>query len=71
MNLTYRRKTLVEVDLAIWAQVRHFATLEKLSVNEALDLLLMKALDKCGYRIQKDAFRKSLANQQLVKGLTR
>jgi hypothetical protein len=52
MNI-YRRKTLVEVDLAIWAQLRHFATIHKLSVNETLELLLTKALNNCGYETQK------------------
>lgn len=63
MNLIYRRKTLVEVDLTVWAQVKCFATIKKLSVNEALELLLTKALDNCGYSVRKHmTTRKSLAD---------
>jgi conjugal transfer/entry exclusion protein len=43
-----RRKTLVDIDLSIWAKVRYFATMQKISVNSALEALLSKALGNCG-----------------------
>jgi hypothetical protein len=49
MGYTNRRKTLVDIDLSIWAKVRHFATMQRLSVNTALETLLAKALDSSGY----------------------
>jgi hypothetical protein len=45
----HKRKTLVDIDLSIWAGVKHFATIEKISVNDAVELLLKKGLNKCGY----------------------
>jgi hypothetical protein len=50
MNYTNRRKTLVDIDLSIWAKVRHFATMQKLSINSALEMLLAKALVNNGER---------------------
>lgn len=44
-----KRKTLVEIDLSIWARVKHFATIKEVSVNDAVQLLLRIALLNCGY----------------------
>ena len=52
MSSSDRRKTLVDIDLSIWAKVRHFATMHRLSVNSALEMLLVKALDSSGYVAQ-------------------
>jgi hypothetical protein len=76
MNLIDRKKTLVNVNLAVWARVRYFATIKKLSVNEALELLLTRALNKYGYRPQKGILpnaTKILADsgQQAAKELSR
>jgi hypothetical protein len=49
-----KRKTLVDIDLSIWAGVKHFATIEKISVNDAVELLLKQALSKCGYTGHQD-----------------
>ena len=49
MSSQHKRKTLVDIDLSIWAGVKHFATIEKISVNDAVELLLKQALSKCGY----------------------
>lgn len=56
MQNSNRRKTLVDIDLSIWAKVRYFAVMQKLSVNSALEMLLIKALGKSGTEIggQKD-----------------
>lgn len=40
-----KRKTLVQIDLPIWAEVRYFATINKISNNTALETLLVKALN--------------------------
>jgi hypothetical protein len=39
-----KRKTLVEIELPIWAKVRYFATINRISNNAALEALLVKAL---------------------------
>jgi len=39
-----KRKTLVEIELPIWAEVRYFATINRISNNAALEALLVKAL---------------------------
>ena len=49
MDFQHKRKTLVDIDLSIWAQVKHFATIEKTSVNEAVKVLLKTGLRNCGY----------------------
>ena len=54
MSSQYKRKTLVDIDLSIWAGVKHFATIEKISVNDAVELLLKKGLNKCGYIRRQD-----------------
>ena len=53
MGYTNRRKTLVDIDLSIWAKVRHFATMQKLSVNSAVERLLDRALASSGYIAEK------------------
>jgi len=70
MSSQHKRKTLVDIDLSIWAGVKHFATIEKISVNDAVELLLKQALSKCGYTGHQDKTiptGKSLAasNQQV------
>jgi hypothetical protein len=49
-----KQKTLVDIDLSIWARVKHFATLKKISINGALEHLLEKGLEDYGYDIAKD-----------------
>jgi hypothetical protein len=49
-----KRKTLVDVNLSIWAGVKYFATIEKISVNDAVELLLKKGMSKCGYTRYQD-----------------
>ena len=39
-----KRKTLIEIELPIWAKVRYFATINRISNNAALEALLVKAL---------------------------
>jgi hypothetical protein len=54
MALEYnKRKTLVEIDLSTWARVKHFATIKKISVNDAVQFLLGIGLSNCGYNILK------------------
>jgi macrodomain Ter protein organizer (MatP/YcbG family) len=53
MTSESKRKTLVDVELSIWAKVKHFATINNLSLNDAVQLLLKMGLDKCGYTVQE------------------
>lgn len=53
MSSEKRQKTLVDIDLSIWARVKHFATLKKISVNGALELLLERGLGECGYDVKR------------------
>jgi len=54
MTTENRRKTLVDIDLSIWAKVKHFATIKKISINAAAEHLLERGLGNCGYSIKKD-----------------
>jgi hypothetical protein len=49
-----RRKTLVDINLSIWAKVKYFATIRKISINEALELLVEKGLVACGCSIKRE-----------------
>jgi len=55
MILERKRKTLLDIDLSIWAQVKYFATLKKMSLNEAVRLLIEIGLSKCGNSPLKEA----------------
>jgi hypothetical protein len=44
------QKTMVEIGLPIWAGVRYFATINKISNNSALETLLSKALKDYGVK---------------------
>ncbi len=44
-------RTVIDVDRNTWANVKHFATLEKLTLNIAVQTLLENALSKFGYRL--------------------
>jgi len=44
MGFKDKRKTLVDVDLSIWGDVKRFATMKRMSVNSALEILLVRAL---------------------------
>jgi hypothetical protein len=48
-----RRKTLVDINLSIWATVKYFATIKKISINEALELLVERGLVAYGYSIKR------------------
>ena len=39
-------KTLIDIHKGTWAQVKYFATIKEISVNNAVDLLLKAALSK-------------------------
>jgi hypothetical protein len=47
MNLENKRRTLIDIDLSTWANVRYFATIRGLSINEAVEILLAKGLSTC------------------------
>jgi hypothetical protein len=50
MSDNYKKiKTLVNVDVPTWANLKHFATIKQLSIDSALGLLLIKALNSYGY----------------------
>lgn len=44
--ISSKRKTTIQVELSIWAEVRYFATLNNVSTNAGLETLLVKALKK-------------------------
>lgn len=41
-------KTLIDVNLSTWGEVKKYATIQKLSLNSAVDGLLTTALDIIG-----------------------
>ena len=49
-----RRKTQLEIDLNIRAEVRRFATLTGLSMNAAAEHLLERGLIDCGCNVKRD-----------------
>jgi hypothetical protein len=48
-----RRKTQLEIDLTIWAEVKRFATLQGLSINAAAEHLLERGLVYCGCSVKR------------------
>jgi hypothetical protein len=42
-------KTLIDVNLSTWGEVKKYATIQKLSLNSAVDCLLTTALDILGF----------------------
>jgi hypothetical protein len=46
-------KTVVEVARHIWADVKHLATKEHITLNSALEMLLVEALENRGYQYQQ------------------
>ncbi len=42
-------KTLIDVPDRVWGKVKYYATVEKLSLNSAVESLLNTALSKLGY----------------------
>jgi hypothetical protein len=42
-------KTLIEINRNIWAEVKHFATINNYSVSNAVEFLLSHALDVFGF----------------------
>lgn len=43
-------KTLIEVPNQLWANVRHYATARKITVNCALEKLLTRTFEDLGYK---------------------
>jgi hypothetical protein len=71
MTSENKRKTQLQIDLIIWAEVKRFATLKGLSINAAAEHLLEKRLAKCGCSVKRDvaiSAGRSLAaaNQQML-----
>jgi hypothetical protein len=65
-----KRKTQLEIDLSIWAEVKRFATLKGLSINASAEHLLERGLAECGCIVKRDmavSAGRSLAaaNQQM------
>jgi hypothetical protein len=57
MTLEIKRKKLVDIDVPIWAEVKHFATLKELSINDAVQILLRNGLHNHGYKSSVDEQR--------------
>lgn len=66
MSLEIKRKKLVEVEMPIWAEVKHFATIKELSINDALQILLGIGLSNHGYK----SFIKKQTKMRSGKSLT-
>ena len=47
-------KTIIEVELKTWANVKHFATVENISLSKAVEKLLKNALCKFGYLVENN-----------------
>jgi hypothetical protein len=43
-------RTVIDVERKTWANVKHFATVKKFSLNSAVEILLQQALTNLGYR---------------------
>jgi hypothetical protein len=46
-------RTVIDIERDIWANVKHFATVNKLSLNLAVEKLLQQALSNLGYRLEE------------------
>ena len=46
-------KTLIDVNRFVWGKVKDFATVKELTLNSAVELLLINALNKFGYSTEK------------------
>jgi hypothetical protein len=57
MTLEIKRKKLVDIEIPIWAEVKHFATLKELSINDAVQILLKVGLHNHGYKSPIDEQR--------------
>jgi hypothetical protein len=42
-------RTVIDIETYTWANVKHYATVKKLSLNLAVEKLLQEALSKVGY----------------------
>lgn len=47
-------KTVIDVNRFVWGKVKYFATVKKLTLNSAVELLLINALKKSGYFAEKE-----------------
>jgi hypothetical protein len=47
-------RTVIEIDRNVWGKVKDFATVRVLSLNAAVEFLIMSALNKNGYSIGKE-----------------
>ena len=45
-------RTIIDVPRNTWANVKHFATVQKFSLNRAVQTLLEKALQQLGYNME-------------------
>jgi hypothetical protein len=53
-NQNTKRKTLIHVDRYLWGQVKEFATIKDISLNSAVELLLVHALNGNKYSLVKE-----------------
>lgn len=45
-------RTIIDIDRNTWANVKHFATVEKFTLNTAVQNLLEEALSRLGYSLR-------------------
>jgi hypothetical protein len=46
-------KTLIDINRYVWGKVKDFATVRNLSLNVAVESLLISALEEFGYSLEK------------------
>lgn len=47
-------KTVIDVNRFVWGKVKDFATVKEITLNSAVELLLINALKKFGYSTEKE-----------------
>jgi macrodomain Ter protein organizer (MatP/YcbG family) len=50
-------KTIIDIEINTWANVKHFATVEKISLSKAVETLIKNALSKFGYTVENQGER--------------
>jgi hypothetical protein len=51
-------RTIIDVKNVIWGKVKDFATIRSISLNSAVEDLLIQGLNQNGYSLQKDGVSK-------------
>ena len=52
-------RTIIDVKKVIWGKVKDFATIRSISLNSAVEDLLIQGLNQNGYSLQKEGVSKT------------